>query len=312
MNLNLSTREIDYVLTVYQEGSFTSAAEKLFISQPSLSQAIKKTEEKLGFAIFIRTKKSLRLSEEGRCFIEACLRISKSMRDYENEISDINTLNSGHLAIGMPFHLGEYIIPSVVYAFRKRYPGVRLTLIEKNSSELETSLRQGEIDIATIPLPLNDPTLGYTPLRTGSLSVVMSKDDPHSRYIYKDQDGMDCIDLKDLRDADFITGQPGQRIRKVTEMLFDWDDIKPNILVSSRSIKTVIKLAAIGMGIAIAPDIYIPADDAWREKRVCRISSAKDYPWIIAAAYGEGDYLSNAAKQFLSIMTEIVPGLELS
>ena len=140
MSLNLSTREIEYVLAVYQENSFTAAAEKLFISQPSLSQAIKKTEDKLGFTIFVRTKKGLRLSEEGKCFIDTCLRISKNMRDYENEISDINTLNSGHLAIGMPFHLGEFIIPSVIYSFRKRYPGVRLTLIEKKSSELEISL----------------------------------------------------------------------------------------------------------------------------------------------------------------------------
>lgn len=312
MNLNLSLREIEYVLAVYQENSFTAAAEKLYISQPSLSQAVKKVEENLGYTVFIRSKKGLRLSEEGRCFVEACMRIRKNMKDCETEINDLNTLNSGRLAIGMPFHLGEFVAPPTVSAFRKRYPGVELSLIEQNSSELETSLQRGEIDIAAMPLPLNDPSLNFVPLQTGSLFVVMSADDPHCRFVYMDEKGQECIDLRDLEDASFIVGQPGQRIRKVAEMLLDQEGIKPDILVSSRSIKTIISLASVGMGVAIAPDLYIPKDGPVHEKKVCRISSARDYPWIIGAAYAGDAYLSNAARQFLSVMTDIVPKLRLS
>ncbi len=311
MNYNLSMREIEYVLTVYQESSFTAAAAKLYISQPSLSQAIKKIEDNLGYVIFERTRKGLRISNEGKCFIKACLHIKKSLRDYENEINDLKTLNSGHLAIGMPFYLGEHMMPPVLAAFRKKYPGVDISLIERHSKQLETSLVQGEIDIAILPLPLEDMTLDYIPLKTSELVVVMSADDPRRKFAHRSPDGSEYIDLKDLSGAPIITGLPGQRIRQAVDSIFSGLDLKLNIAFASRSIRTIIRLASIGMGVALTPDIYVHDEDAFGDDMcVYHIKQDQSMPWIFAAAYSQGDYLSNAAQQFLATMIEVVPKID--
>ncbi|MBQ3578709.1 MAG: LysR family transcriptional regulator [Firmicutes bacterium] len=311
MNYNLSIRDIEYVLAVYNEKSFTAAAAKLYISQPSLSQAVKKIEDNLGYIIFQRTRKGVKLSEEGECFIKACMHIKKSLRDYDNEINDLKTLHSGHISIGMPFYLGEHVMPPVLAAFRRKYPDVEISLMERHSQQLEACLVQGEIDIALMPLPLDDNSLDYIPLKTSELMVVMSGSDPYRKFVQKDSDGNEFIDLRDLSGAPIITGLPGQRIRKGVDMLFSRLGITLNIAIASRSIRTIIRLASIGMGIALTPDMYIHDDDAFNDDMyVCRIKEGQSLPWIFAAAYAQNDYLSNAAQQFLSTMIEVVPQIE--
>ncbi|MFA6505717.1 MAG: LysR family transcriptional regulator, partial [Treponemataceae bacterium] len=103
--MNLSLREIEYVLTVAAEENITRASEKLYIAQPSLSQAIKKIEDEIGHPLFTRVKNKIKLTEEGRLFVESGQQINKTVRDLENKLNALSQNNCGHLALGMPFHL---------------------------------------------------------------------------------------------------------------------------------------------------------------------------------------------------------------
>jgi len=269
MTFNLSIKDIEYVLAVYQEKNFTAAAAKLFISQPSLSQAIKKIEENVGYTIFIRNKKGLILSKEGQVFIDMCMRMTKTIRDYENEIADLESLRSGEIIVGMPFHLGGLFMPPVIASFKLQYPAIKLTLIERSSSELEIMLANGELDLAMVPLPLNNQTFDYIALRSSAMKLLMSKDDPHNAFVLTDKDGEKYFDLRNCRDSAFLIGLTGQRIRSITEIIFSRAGISPTINMYSRNIETVIRLTNIGMGMAIVPDIYIHPNDTMEDNLRC-------------------------------------------
>ena len=129
-----------YVNEVYKEKSFSKAAENLYISQPSLSARIIKLEEELGMPIFDRSTSPLRLTEFGEVYMEALREVDAIERRIENYISDISHLRTGKLTIGASNVFAAYVIPPLISKFQKRYPEVKIRLIEGNTETLEALL----------------------------------------------------------------------------------------------------------------------------------------------------------------------------
>ena len=107
----MTSRELEYIKTVADEKSISSAARKLYIAQPSLSQSLQRIEENLGAKLFNRTPSGLTLTYAGeRCYQMAC-QVLKIYSDFEAEISDINQLKTGRIVMGTTNHLGTVILP---------------------------------------------------------------------------------------------------------------------------------------------------------------------------------------------------------
>ena len=145
---------MEYVYEVYKEKSFSQAAHNLFISQPSLSAAVKKVEEKIGYPIFDRSTKPLALTECGKEYIRAAERILSIQSNFSNYINDLGTLKSGTLVLGGSSLFASWILPKLIEKFHKEYPLVKVSLIEEKTVKLEQLLLNGHIDII-----LNNSTL---------------------------------------------------------------------------------------------------------------------------------------------------------
>ena len=140
-------RDKDYVYAVWQERSFSKAAARLYISQPSLSAKIKKIEDELGAVIFDRSTTPLRLTEFGQIYINAITEVKQIERRMENTINDMNMLHSGELSIGASNVFAAYVLPPLIAKFKKKFPNVKIQLIEDNTTSLEKMLSCNEIDI---------------------------------------------------------------------------------------------------------------------------------------------------------------------
>lgn len=302
--MNLSLREIEYVLTVAAEENITRAAEKLYIAQPSLSQAIKKIEDEVGYPLFTRVKNKIKLTEEGKLFAEAGVQINKTIRDLQNKLHEHEQLSFGHLAIGMPYHLGAFLVPPILAEFRERYPNVKIDLYENHSSDLENMLIAGTIDLAVLPMPLNNTTLSYEPLLSSRMVLIMGKENPlnHLSYEKGHKERHRYFDLKNAAEEPFILGTPGQRIRSVTELIFKYAGISPRIALHSKNIETIKHIAATGMGLALIPEQYLREEDESLAANIYYLEGKQDYKWIVVAAYLTSAYLSPAAKQFIALM----------
>ena len=112
--MKLNIREIEYILTIMEEGSITKASQKLFIAQPSLSQVLKRVENELGVTLFTRVKNRLKLTPEGEVFIDAGQRIMKVIGELDQNFSGLSTAQSGRLVVGVPYLLGTLIATEII------------------------------------------------------------------------------------------------------------------------------------------------------------------------------------------------------
>ncbi len=138
---------MEYVYAVYKEKGFSAAAKKLFVSQPSLSAAVKRVEDKIGYPIFDRGTKPLALTECGRSYIRSVEQIMAVQNDFSQFLNDWGALKTGSLTIGGSSLYASQILPSLIRAFTRQYPGVQVSLVEGSSQKLQAMLAEGNLDL---------------------------------------------------------------------------------------------------------------------------------------------------------------------
>lgn len=137
----------DYVYAVYLNKSFSKAAEKLYISQPALSAAIKKVEEEIGLPIFDRSTNPIQLTPAGEYYIASIEKIMEIEREMEAHFNSLLGDNRGTVQVGSASFFCAYVLPTIMQEFKAKYPGYRLNILEANADDLIKCLRSGTVDI---------------------------------------------------------------------------------------------------------------------------------------------------------------------
>lgn len=138
---------MDYVYEVYKEMSFSKAAKNLFISQPSLSAAVKKAEARIGFPVFDRSSNPIQLTELGKEYIRSIERIMEVEQGFGNYVRDMQELKSGRIAIGATNLFASYVLPPLLFRFTDNYPMIHVDLVEGPTAELGEKLFAGALDL---------------------------------------------------------------------------------------------------------------------------------------------------------------------
>lgn len=258
-------RHWEYIYQVYKEKSFSRAAEKLCIAQPSLSLTIKKAEEKVGAEIFDRSSTPLRLTEFGEKYIEAVEAIKKMQNDLENYICDIKELRRGHIAIGTGNFYLSYLMPSILSHFRAIYPQIQIDLYENPTKDIMQKLASGLIDIVISNSELGEPEYKrYFIMKEKLVLAVPSSMCPKNiaknasltfQELCNEGDTSGAYaSLKDFASLPFIMLKQGNNTRILTDKLFAADNITPHITLELDQAATMYRLAASGMGATIVSD----------------------------------------------------------
>lgn len=137
---------MEYIYAVYQERSFSKAARRLYVSQPWLSAAVKKTEQELNAQIFDRSTSPISLTEEGEYYIRQIERILSIQRDIKEHFSALSAASGAHLRIGSSMFFCTYVLPRLLEEFQERYPNITLTFEEGCTTALFEQLREGTLD----------------------------------------------------------------------------------------------------------------------------------------------------------------------
>lgn len=242
---------MDYIYTIYQERSFSRAAEKLFISQSSLSLTIKKAEERIGAQIFDRKTNPLSLTEFGKSYIAAVEKIRKLQDDLENQIYDEEHLKKGHISIGAANFCSTYLLPSVISACRESYPGIQINLFEGNTPSLVKMLSTGHIDFLVSNMTLDEHSYHGFPFMRENMILAVPKSI--------------CAEIPSdfsiLSGLPFVLLRPGNDTRIRADALCSQYGIKPNIVLELDQMSTAYHLACSGMGATIVSDLLIQKSD---------------------------------------------------
>lgn len=166
----------DLIYAVYQEGSISKAAQRLFISQPSLSVMIQKIEEDVGVPLFDRTSKPIRLTEAGQEYIKATEEMLHIEKAFANYLEASQQLQTGSLTIGSNQLLSSLVLPRYIGQFIARYPNIRLNLVDDNSVVLENMAVSGALDLVLDNHPLDRTIFEQHILRKEQLLLAVPRD----------------------------------------------------------------------------------------------------------------------------------------
>lgn len=146
----MNEKHMQYVLTVLKEGSFTSAAKKLYVSQPSLSQIIKTAESNLGAPIFNRSTEPITLTPAGQLYVEAARQVTTISTNLKKQVEELSNEEFGKIRLGISVQRGMELLPELYPRFKKRFPHVEIELHEQGSATMEKSVLEGEVGIALL------------------------------------------------------------------------------------------------------------------------------------------------------------------
>lgn len=242
-------RQLKYIYTVYECGSITKAAEKLFISQPSLSSFITKTEKQLGVKLFDRSQNKLTLTYAGEKYVKAAERILIIYNRMMKQLEDISENKAGRLRIGIPWQRLEYMAPTLLPRLHEEFGSLEVDIVPGNYSVLEDALHSRKVDFIIVPLLGPDENYNCVEIHRENLYAVTKKGYLSSNCFVEGR--RDSVDLRAIADMPIFVLPPSFSFRKVTDGLFEIYGITPSNLVEYPSPGSKFRTAAAGQGIDI-------------------------------------------------------------
>jgi len=248
----MDLQQLRYLIAVADTGNFTRAAERSFVSQPSLSQQIINLEDELGHKLFHRLGRRAVPTEAGMAFIERSRRILADVENAAREVRDDPELGR-RIVVGTIPTLAPYLMPPVIQRCRVEYPKLMVHLREDFRTGLARGVADGDIDLAIVSLPVKDPQLSVEPLFNEKLMLVVGRE--HRLAKAKE------VAATDLADETFILlGESSSLTSQVQRFCGD-HNFEPKIGYRCSQVTTVKAMAALGLGISILPQVTRSSDD---------------------------------------------------
>jgi len=261
---------MEYVYAVYQEGSISAAAKKLFMTQPALSMAIRRVENKLGETLFDRSQHPLQLTSVGKIYIQKYREIKYLERELDNQIHDLHKLQQGELVLGGTQFILSYVLAPVFAEFSKQYPNISIQILETRSDRAMQLLLDGRIDtclrcstppptITPIDFAFQDHLLIAVPkhylaqydLPPGALTLDMVRQDAYL------SDAHPGISFEHLGKLPYVLLSDGNNLRSRFLALCQEHGVTPNISIESEQLTTSFYLANSGLGATCASVMMI-------------------------------------------------------
>lgn len=226
-------REMKYICTIWEEKNFTRAAEKLFISQPALSATVQKIETQLSIKIFDRTTKPISLTAAGEKYIESATKIFSILEDMDSYFSELNELKTGKVVIGTSDFFSSYVLPEIIYDFKKRYKQIEIELLVAATPEQRNALlREETIDILIcVENEVDINSIDIKAWKQEHLMLAVSKDNPVNRSLKQYQ-----YTISDIKNKEHLI-YPGNKVSISRFSKEQFLSLKKNNDIYNRTIK---------------------------------------------------------------------------
>lgn len=262
--MNVADRRLQVFHAVARHGSFTRAAEHLFMTQPAVTFQIKQLEEYYDTRLLDRGHGKVSLTSAGEIVFAYAERILDLSQELESRVAELTDELAGTLAIGTSTTIAAYWLPQLLESFKRQYPRVMPRVVVGNSQLTEDRVASRELDLGLIEIASDQPTIERRTAARDELLVICQPGHPLST--------MRALSAHDLIEYPFITRDPGNAVRELTEGFFQAAGLGiDQLMVCAElgSLATVKYLASQGLGFAIASRAAIQRDI--REGRLAAI-----------------------------------------
>ncbi len=293
---------------IARSGSFTRAAEEMFLSQPTVSQQIKQLTKAVGLPLFEQIGKRLYLTDAGKEVLIACKDISEKMSQLEMTLADLKGLKQGNLRLAV-ITTAKYFVPRLLGNFRHRYPGIRVALQVTNRKQVLDRLSENVDDLYILGQPPENLDINLRPILENALVAIAPSNHPLA--------GEKNIPLQRLAEEPFIMREAGSGTRMAVERFFEENRVDINVEMEIGSNEAIKHAIVGGLGVSVlsrhvlalegtkGPLTILDVDGFPIQRHWYIVYPASKQLSVVASTFLE--YLLNEGKQ---IVTQI--DLELS
>jgi DNA-binding transcriptional LysR family regulator len=295
MNLN----QLKVFCEVVERKGFTRAAEALYLTQPAVSRQVQELERHFGMDLFEQIGKRIYPTEAGTVLYNYAKEIFHTLDDLDVEINQLKGLKAGHLRIAASATAGTYLLPPLLGVFKRRYPGVDISLEIYNSQQVEQRLLQyQQLDLGVTERPVTEEALYFEAFDTDQLVVIVSADHPLA--------GKGIISASDLQGERFILREVGSGTRDLLDEEFERLNLRVKRVMELGSTAAVKQAVAAGLGISV---VSIRAIGLEVEAGLLRTLQCPDMRLTreICFVHHKDKRMSRAATAFLQILKKAFP-----
>ena len=289
----MDIRALRYFVELVREQSFTRASEKLFVTQPTISKMIRSMEEELGQPLLNREGHSFTLTDSGQVLFAHGQLILAQMQQLEAELADLQSLQHGRLALGIPPMVG-HVYADLIRAYRSRYPKVELSIVEYGGRRIEQAVLEGELDLAITMLPTREEgVLSALELDCYPIQVVLP-DLPRWR-------GDSEIRLADLQEEPFLLYTQAFTLSERLEQACQQAGFVPQVAARSSQWDFLTAMVRSGMGVAFLPE---PICRRLTPDGLVLRPLLPELSWRLGVIWPAKRYLSRTAEAWLALCRE--------
>jgi len=244
----MTITQLKYTLAVAKYGNFTTASEKCFVTQPTLSMQVQKLEEELGVTIFNRSTKPLQVTDVGEKVLFQARKIVEESSRMNDVISEEKGIIGGTLKVGIIPTVSSTLLPLFLNIFIKKHKNVELKIEEYNTDTLSKKLEDNTIDCAIAATPLNNSKIIERPIYYEPFVAYV----PEHHFL----SGNKSLGLDDLSNSDLLILEDGHCFRNQVLNLCSIDDVNKQYELKSGSFETLINLSNNGPWMTIIPYLH--------------------------------------------------------
>jgi len=293
----MTIQQLEYVTALNSTRHFVKAAEKCFVTQPTLTMQVKKLEEEIGILLFDRSKVPLKPTKAGIPFIEKAKNIIREVQHLKTMVSDEKESIEGLFTLAIIPTIAPYILPAFLNSFTKQYPKTILNIKELQTLEIVKQLKNEQLDMGILATPLLEPTIKEVPIYNEAFVL----------YLYETHELMkkEFINGSDIQKEELLLLSEGHCFREQALEVCNYSGYKShkNFFYESGSIETIKHMVDKGIGITLIPELaVINENDKLHSKRFNQPEPSREVSIVTHVSFAKEkliDIIHESIKQII-------------
>ena len=295
----MKLRELEYLVAVDEERHFNRAAERCFVSQPTLSGQLKKLEDELGVLLVERTRRQVAMTEAGKAVAAQARKVLTEVKTIKEIVQAFDDPMFGELHVGLIPTLAPYLLPRIMPGIRTQYPKIKLWLHEYQTAVLLEKLRRAELDLLLLALPVDSNDFSQLHLFNEPFQLAVPKDEELAKQT--------IITLDDLSGREMLLLEEGHCLRGQALDVCFMAGAQENIGFHASSLETLRQMVGEGMGMTLMPQLAVPAQQSGQD-RIKYLPFADPKPSRqVGMLYRRGSYRE---ETFIKLQQQIQQAME--
>lgn len=253
----MDSRDLEYVLTVNQTKNFSKAAELLFVSQPALSQYIKRLEHKLGVELFYRNRTQVLLTPAGQLYVNHAAAILQQVHALEQAMTSFRKEKKQEISFGVSQFYGKYLLTPLIDIIHTLHPRYKVNIVDGESRFLEDQIMAQKLNFGIFPAPTYNKQVEFMPIYQEKIFFAFSRHNTQAVHLLKTAWNGTYIDLYQYQQFPFIMLRKGLKLQDLSKKLCQTFGFQPQAVYQSENLDTVYSLVNNNYGVSFLPSTML-------------------------------------------------------